>query len=274
MVATQAKICFCAVILAVGFSTSAGALEALDAYPDLPSVEPLLVAQSQLLKRAVTSQKQVNDIVNQRMVLLTEYRKIHKELDIQALYNQQLSAQIQVQEAKKKELKVSIQASDRLQQQVPPLAYRMLESLETYINLDLPFHLEQRREQVERVRQSLNSADFESSEQLRQVLELYDIEMQYSTTIDTYDAFVETEDGEREVNILRWGRMSLIYLSKDERSVGIFDATSRSWKPLSLSYRNAVRSGLRMARKQASLDIVLLPVAAAVSASTDEEMSP
>ena len=228
------------------------------------SVEPLIAANSSLRQSAVRAQEQVDSISGTRIDLLAEYRKVQKELDIQKLYNAQIEAQIRVQEAKKLELRQSILHADRLQQQIPPLSAKMLESLESYIKLDLPFKTEARLEQVGRVRQSLNSADIKPSEQLRQILELYDIEMQYSRTIDSFDEFIEIDGEPREVSVLRWGRMALIYLSLDETEVGIYDADQGFWRRLPTNFRNAVRQGLRMARKQASLDMLLLPVPAPI----------
>ena len=232
--------------------------------PEPLSVQPLIAANSSLRESAVRAQEQVDSISGKRIDLLAEYRKVQKELDIQKLYNAQIEAQIGVQEAKKLELRQSILHADRLQQQIPPLSSKMLESLESYIKLDLPFKTEARLEQVARVRQSLNSADIKPSEQLRQILELYDIEMQYSRTIDSFDEFIEIDGEPREVSVLRWGRMALIYLSLDETEVGIYDADQGFWRRLPASFRNAVRQGLRMARKQASLDMLLLPVPAPI----------
>ena len=219
----------------------------------------------------MASQQQVDKISSSRQDLLAEYRRTQKELGIQELYNQQIRAQIAVQEAKKKELLASIQGVDQLQREIPPLSYKMLESLESYVKLDLPFQIEERLTQIAKVRASLNSADIKPSEQLRQILELYDIELQYSRTIDTYNEFIDIAGASREVSVLRWGRMALIYLSLDERSVGIFDPADKTWKPLPASFRNAVRKGLRMARKQTSLDMLLLPVPQAIEVKSEGE---
>ncbi|MGI9345315.1 MAG: DUF3450 domain-containing protein [Gammaproteobacteria bacterium] len=246
--------------LSIGTAQSLEAFEA-DAYPE-ETLDPVIQAGGDLRNVAVKSQEQIDNLASTRTTLLGEYRNLQKEIDIQLLYNNQIKAQIDVQEAKKQELQLSIRKVDELQRQVSPLSYKMLESLARAVELDLPFHLYERRQRVERVRQSMTSADIKPSEQLRQILELYDIELQYSSTIDTYDEFIKVEGVEREVNVLRWGRMALIYLSLDESAVGIYDADTQSWRSLPIRYRNAVRQGLRMARKQASIDMLLLPVKA------------
>lgn len=231
------------------------------------SLQPVLQAEAQLRASGVSAQEQVNDLASARQDLMADYRRVQKELDIQKLYNAQLQAQIRVQDAKKLEIRQAIEDVSRLQRQIPPLSGKMLESLADYIRLDLPFHIQLRTGQIEMVRQSMVSADIKPSEQLRQILELYDIEMQYSRTIDTYDQFIDIDNHELEVSVLRWGRLALLFLSKDESTVGIYNAQQKQWQALPSSYRNDVRKGLRMARKQASLDLLLLPVPAAVKVS-------
>lgn len=230
----------------------------------LPSLQPLLTEEAQLRSVGVAAQAQVSRIASSRQDLIAEYRKVQKELDIQKLYNEQLQAQIRVQDVKKLEIRQAIEDVGILQRQIPPLAGKMLDSLSNYISLDLPFRNERRKSQIEVAQQSMVSADIKPSEQLRQILEIYDIELQYSRTIGTYDQFIQLGNRELEVSVLRWGRMALLFLSKDESKVGIYNPEADEWQTLPNRFRNAVRKALRMARKQASLDMVLLPVPAAV----------
>ncbi|HAD10133.1 MAG TPA: hypothetical protein DCF62_11675, partial [Porticoccaceae bacterium] len=60
-----------------------------------------------------------------------------------------------------------------------PLSIKMLDALEQYINLDLPFEREARLTSVARVRANLDATRFSAAEKFRQVLELYDIESGY-----------------------------------------------------------------------------------------------
>jgi hypothetical protein len=68
---------------------------------------------------------------------------------------------------------------------------------------------------------------------------------------------------ERDVNFLRVGRISFLYQTTDTEMSGAWDQKNRTWVPLSRGeYRNAIMKGLRIARKEASIDLMALPVAA------------
>ena len=147
-----------------------------------------------------------------------------------------------------------------MQRQIPPLAQRMLEGLEKYVNLDTPFHIEERKQRLDLVRASLSNPKVTASEQVRQILEAYNIEAEYGRKLDAYDETIVLDGQEVVVNILRVGRLGMFFQSKDERKTGYYDNETATWEELPGSYRVTVRDGIRMAQKLAPMDIMMLPV--------------
>ena len=70
-----------------------------------------------------------------------------------------------------------------IQRQIPPLMERMADSLEQFVNLDAPFSLDERTKRINQVRATLSDPKVTASEQVRQVLEAYNIEREYGRTI-------------------------------------------------------------------------------------------
>ena len=97
-----------------------------------------------------------------------------------------------------------------MQRQIPPLAQKMLDTLETFVTLDTPFRKEERRARIDLVRSSLAKPKVTASEQVRQVLEAYNIEAEYGRKIDTYED--KLADG-TVVNILVIGTVSYTHLT-------------------------------------------------------------
>ena len=65
------------------------------------------------------------------------------------------------------------------------------------------------------------------------------------------------------MNILRVGRVALMYQTDDGEETAAFDPTTREWIQLEGGeYKNAVTKGIRIAEKQASIDVLKLPVSA------------
>jgi hypothetical protein len=68
---------------------------------------------------------------------------------------------------------------------------------------------------------------------------------------------------ERDVNFLRIGRIGLMYQTTDGEQSGAWDQDKRSWVELDAGdYRGAIQKGLRISNKQASIDIMKLPIPA------------
>jgi|TARA_B100001063_G_scaffold245210_1_gene280208 hypothetical protein len=208
----------------------------------------ILSAQSQ--NKIDLTERQTDKIVN-------EWKAVSKQVEGLKLYNEQKRIQIQAQLDLMDKLDEQLVQVVVMQRQIPPLAQRMLESLETFINLDTPFRIEERTNRIDLVRSSLAKPKVTASEQVRQVLEAYNIEAEYGRKIDTYESSLS--DG-TVVNILVIGRIGMFYQTKDEQSSGRWNNDTASWDELPGSYRKPIRDGIRMAKKLAPTDMLLMPI--------------
>jgi hypothetical protein len=139
----------------------------------------------------------------------------------------------------------------------------MLDGLEQFVAMDMPFDLDTRMGNIEAVRNNLDRSDVTSAEAFRQVLELYSIELQYGRGIESYSDTIEINGTEREVDILRIGRVSLVYQSTDGAETGAWNKDTQSWETLPAGdYATAVLKGVRIAKKQATIELLNMPVAA------------
>ena len=107
----------------------------------------------------------------------------------------------------------------------------------------------------------MDRSDVTSAEAFRQVL-LYSIELQYGRGIEAYTDTIELAGADREVDILRIGRVALVYQSTDGPRPAL-EQESQSWEELSAGdYAAAVRKGVRIAKKQATIELLNMPVSA------------
>ena len=208
----------------------------------------MLSAKSQ--DRIDTTERQTDKIIN-------EYKAVSKQVEGLKLYNEQKRIQIAAQLELMDKLDEQLVQVVVMQRQIPPLAQRMLESLESFISLDTPFRIEERQNRIDLVRSSLAKPKVTASEQVRQVLEAYNIEAEYGRKIDTYESTLV--DG-TVVNILVIGRIGMFYQTKDEQSSGRWNNTTGTWDELPGSYRKPIRDGIRMAKKLAPTDMLMMPV--------------
>jgi hypothetical protein len=189
--------------------------------------------------------------------IVNEWKAVSKQVEGLKLYNAQKRIQIQAQLDLMDKLDEQLVQVVVMQRQIPPLAQKMLDSLESFISLDTPFRKEERQNRIDLVRSSLAKPKVTASEQVRQVLEAYNIEAEYGRKIDTYESTLN--DG-TVVNILVIGRIGMFYQTKDEQSSGRWNNETGEWDELAGSYRKPIRDGIRMAKKLAPTDMLMMPI--------------
>jgi hypothetical protein len=223
-------------------------------------MEPVLEVGRNNTELSATSQAKIDSTESATNKLVNEFKVVSKQVEGLKLYNAQKRIQIQAQLDLMDKYDEQLVQVVIMQRQIPPLAQRMLEGLEKYVNLDTPFHIEERRQRLDLVRASLSNPKVTASEQVRQILEAYNIEGEYGRKLDAYDETIVIDGQEMVVNILRVGRLGMFFQTKDERKTGYYDNETGTWETLSGSYRVQVRDGIRMAQKLAPMDIMMLPI--------------
>lgn len=227
------------------------------------TVDNVLDVAAQKGKAAQLSQKKIDNDSAQAKDILAEYRQVMRTVDGLKVYNQKLQMQIGQQEKQLVQIEQSILDVTVIQRQILPQVEKMINILEEFVRLDIPFHPQERSERIGFLRANLDRPDVNIAEKFRQVLEAYKIENEYGRKIDTYSDNIEIEGMKRDVTILRVGRIALLYQTPDMEFSGMWDKQENSWTLLdSPEYAKAIRKGIRMADKQAAIDILMLPVSA------------
>jgi hypothetical protein len=242
---------------------STGALLGTVAAVQASTLDSILDVGEAKNKAAKKSQIKIDRLADETRDLLGDYKTVTKQIDGLVVYNTRLQRQIDNQLARIGEIDESIDQVTIISRQMTPLVIRMIDGLEKFVELDVPFHMDERQQRIAFLRANLDRSDVSIAEKFRQVLEAYKIENEYGRKIDAYKGSVEIGGAERDVNFFRVGRIALLYQTTDTEISGAWDQRSRSWVPLDRGeYRNAIMKGLRIARKEASIDLLNLPVAA------------
>ena len=209
------------------------------------------------------SQAKIDRLADETRDLLADYKTVMKQVDGLKVYNARLQRQIDNQMVRIQNIDDSIDQVTIIQRQMTPLVIRMIDGLEQFVELDMPFQVDERKARVAFLRANLDRADVSVAEKFRQVMEAYNIELQYGRGIDTYSDTIDLDGTPTEVDFLRIGRIALMYQTKDGERSGAWNKEASAWEPLaSGDVSNAIRKGIRIAKKQATIDLLNVPVAA------------
>lgn len=240
----------------------AGGLLAAAALASADSLEEIEAVQAERAEAGRQSQNRIDDIVKETDSLEYEYKRVLKELDGLKVFNTLMERQIDRQEEDISKLNAAIDEVEASRRQMMPLMVRMIEALDMFVEADAPFLLNERRTRVAGLYDLMEREDVSVAEKFRKVLEAYEIEGDYGRTIEAYKDSVEHEGAALEVDVLRIGRVALVYQTADLSATRRWDREAKAWVDLEGSYRNQVRQGLRVANQQVAPDLLLLPVAA------------
>ena len=219
----------------------------------------ILETQTERTLIAQESQVRVDKVVTQTRSMEDQYRANLKEIDGLKIYNKLLELQIENQERVKVDLEQSIANVAIVNRQIVPVMTRMIDSLEQFISLDVPFLNQERTDRVEALKELMSRQDVTVAEKFRKVTEAYQIENDYGRTIETYKDTLDVDGAILELDFLRIGRIALLYQSVDGKISGVWNQDTQSWDDAS-SQRNQIKLGLSIAKKQVPPDLVILPV--------------
>ena len=206
---------------------------------------------------SVKSQKRIDSLVDKKEKLLNQYKKLSYEFKSLNNYNKELKEIVTSQQNEKNSVLNQIDKIDETKREILPLIKNMILSLEKLVKNDTPFLYEERIKRIERLQALIKRSDITVASKYRSVIEAYEIETEYSRTIETYNDVLDN----KSVKLLRIGRVALYYVTDDNNECAIWDNDTKSWHKLdSWHYSHKLNRAIRIASKKGAPNLLSLPI--------------
>ncbi len=225
------------------------------------SLDPALAAQGEADRAGAASQQRINEIRDRVQDAASRYATATADAESLEKYNSQLAKQVDAQRDELASIERQLLDIETTNREVQPLMQRMVDALERFVALDVPFLLDERTARIAALKETLSRADVTISEKYRRIMEAYQIELEYGRTLDAYDGRLATGADVRAVSFVRLGRVSLMYQSLDGAETGYWDANKKEWL-VANEYADAVAEARRVAKKDGPPDLLRVPVSA------------
>jgi hypothetical protein len=206
-------------------------------------------------------QGQLNQIRERTQDAASRYAQALADADSLERYNNQLNEQVVSQEQEIASIEQQLLNIETTNREVQPLMQQMVDTLERFVALDVPFLLEERTNRVQNLKDIMARADVTISEKYRLILEAYQIELDYGASLEAYEGRLGTGADARTVEFVQLGRVSLMYQTLDGRETGYWDAQQETWVE-DESYGEAVKEALRVAKGEGAPELLTVPVPA------------
>ena len=212
------------------------------------------------IEKSGLTQEQIVKLDEQTRILLAEYQSTSKEYDSLKLYNDQVQKIINSQIDEIESILIKIDELDQTNQRIVPFMLRMIDGLENFIQLDIPFLMDERTDRLNNLKVTMDRGDVSTSEKFRLIVEAYKTELEYGRTIEAYRDNIIIDDVETSADFLRVGRIALTYLTVDGSKGGYWDTNSQTWEKASSSIKRSTEDALKVASKQAPPALIKIPV--------------
>lgn len=226
------------------------------------STTDVLKTQNSSLQNSADSQKRIDALDETTRDLLNEYRSTLSQVQDLSAYNEQLDRLVATQRIEIADYERQFQEIEVTKRRILPLIVRMIEVLEEFVDIDIPYLETERDMRIAELKKLMTRPEVPTSEKYRRVTEAYQIELEYGHTIEAYEGEMEFKNETRTVAFLRFGRLGLYYMTLDGQEIGYWDNRLDDWAVLDDEFRQPLDRAIRIARKQLPPDLIRLPIPA------------
>lgn len=228
-----------------------------------PSLTGILDAGAESARAGQEAQARIDALAGENDALLAEYRSLSRQLEGLSLHNARLERQYEDQQRRLADIAAAREGAVGLQREIAPLLTRMIDSLEQFIALDLPFLPDERRARIVALREALDRSDTPLDAAFGAVLEAYRAELDYAGRMGSWTGTVQVDGEPRTADFLHIGRSLLLAQTADGQRNLRWDPATAAWVSLDTDYAGALRDGIRIARGEITPRVLRLPLPAA-----------
>ena len=226
------------------------------------AVERALDAQGASLQTSADVQERIDALDDDTRDLLFEFRSTTSQVEDLNAYNDQLEQLVATQRVEVADYERQFQEIEITKRRILPLIVRMIEVLDEFVSLDIPYLETERGMRIAELKKLMARPEVPTSEKYRRVTEAYQIELEYGHTIEAYEGEMTFNSETRTVAFLRFGRLGLYYMTLDGLEIGYWDNSRDDWVVLDDEFRQSLDRAIRIARKQLPPDLIRLPIPA------------
>ena len=223
-------------------------------------VDQTINSQVEASNVSIEIQNKIDELDIESKKIYFDYKDTLNEFNSLKNYDDQLSQIIDAQILEIASINDQLDSLDSINIDILPLLKRMVDSLNKFISLDIPFLIEERQSRLNDLDKLIIRADVTTAEKFRNIFEAYQLEANFGKTIESYQGFLNIEGNERAVDYFRLGRLGLYYRTPNGRETGFWNTNTKKWVHKGSSLDDEIKSALDIANRQAPPNFIKLPV--------------
>lgn len=196
----------------------------------------------------------------QRRKLAAEYDRLAAEQEKLAASRDRLGKTAAALRSENDALNRQLAEMARIAAELTPFLEQTYRRLADLVATDTPFLAEERKDRLQRLRQTLDDPLVTTGEKYRKVMEALFVEAQYGNTVEIYREQIVLDGRQILADIFRLGRISLFFQTLDGQTAGHWNPETASWISLPETDLRPIHDAMEMAAKRRSAELISLPL--------------
>lgn len=222
---------------------------------------------------ARASQQRVAKLDDQTQGLLDKYRDSLRQTSQWDAYAAQVQPLLEQQQKQIASLQAQVAQQGDIAGQILPLMLQMTDSLAKFVKLDLPFLEQERSARIANLKQAMADASIALAGKFKRLAQAYRVEAGYGRSLGAARRDIIVGGQHKTVDVLRIGRVVLLYETPDGDETGYWDPSGKRWVSLGGNYARNIHEGLKIARGDLAATPLPLPVPTATAMTATEDGS-
>ncbi len=223
-------------------------------------VDETINTQVEASNESIQIQNKIDALDIESKKIYFEYKDTLNEFNSLKNYDDQLSQIIDAQILEISSINDQLDSLDSINIDILPFLKRMVDALNQFILLDIPFLIDERKSRLNDLDNLIIRADITTAEKFRKIFEAYQLEANFGKTIESYQGFLNIEGEEKAVDYFRLGRLGLYYRTPNGGETGFWNSNTKKWQHEGSSLDDEIKAALDIANRQAPPNFINLPV--------------
>jgi len=243
-------IVFVTILAAASFPAQADSLTDMKSgySKELKKQSDVVIKSQKWQSKKVLNEEQSRDLMIEKLWLQSRIDQYEKYIK---------TVEDNITELKRKKVEIT-----RVSEELEPLLDETVMNLDAFIKGDMPFLNSERHLRMDFLKRSLSDYKVSAGEKLRRILEALQIEAEYGKNIEVTTSDINLNGDTVTVDVARFGRLGLYYLTPDRKSFGYYSHKSGGWQTLDNDHKSELIKAFEIADRKRVMDVIYLPVSA------------
>jgi len=206
------------------------------------------------------AQKQQTKWNARRSTMLEEIRQLKSENLWVSFQEKKYSRYVSSMEEKIAELQRIKVEMERMEQELEPFLYSLVDRLTVAVQADLPFLKQERTRRLDFLQRTLDDHELSNGEKLRRILEALEVETAYGRSTEVSEQTVQLDGNPTLATVFRAGRLGLYCLTPNHAHAGRYDRETGGFVTMDSDFVRPLTELQAMIERKRFTNFIFLPV--------------